>query len=180
MGDGGKWICGLSQYEKSDKPCIVYSFEQELLTRTNCEIWGYDYSVDDFAPDLEDSFRDRTKFTKAGISGKSNPHHEPPMFAILDLMSMNGHDYIDILKIDIEFAEFEALKAMNEALSPGREFPIGQILIELHLSKPSGLTATNFLAWWEALEMRGFRPTCSELNLVVVTHKAEDAMPRCS
>lgn len=26
MGDGGKWICGLSQYEKSDKPCIVYSF----------------------------------------------------------------------------------------------------------------------------------------------------------
>jgi hypothetical protein len=26
MGDGGKWVCGMSQYEKNKKPCVLYSF----------------------------------------------------------------------------------------------------------------------------------------------------------
>lgn len=26
MGDGGKWVCGMSRYEKKSRPCVVYSF----------------------------------------------------------------------------------------------------------------------------------------------------------
>lgn len=26
MGDGGKWVCGMSQYEKNKGPFIIYSF----------------------------------------------------------------------------------------------------------------------------------------------------------
>jgi hypothetical protein len=26
MGDGGKWVCGMSKYEKNTRPCILYSF----------------------------------------------------------------------------------------------------------------------------------------------------------
>ena len=26
MGDGGKWVCGMSKYEKNTRPCIIYSF----------------------------------------------------------------------------------------------------------------------------------------------------------
>lgn len=26
MGDGGKWVCGMSRYEKNSRPCILYSF----------------------------------------------------------------------------------------------------------------------------------------------------------
>lgn len=28
MGDGGKWVCGMSLYEAipAEKPCIIYSF----------------------------------------------------------------------------------------------------------------------------------------------------------
>lgn len=28
MGDGGKWVCGMSVYEKLpvEKPCVIYSF----------------------------------------------------------------------------------------------------------------------------------------------------------
>lgn len=72
MGDGGKWVCGMSKYIELSKKqkCVVYSFgvrdessfgtipnpsilqstsanisltEEELLERTNCEIWAYDF-----------------------------------------------------------------------------------------------------------------------------------------
>lgn len=28
LGDGGKWVCGMSQYVNfpADRPCIIYSF----------------------------------------------------------------------------------------------------------------------------------------------------------
>jgi len=28
MGDGGKWVCGMSLYEEipAEKPCVIYSF----------------------------------------------------------------------------------------------------------------------------------------------------------
>lgn len=26
MGDGGKWVCGMSRYEKNQRPLIIYSF----------------------------------------------------------------------------------------------------------------------------------------------------------
>ncbi|RFU32158.1 hypothetical protein B7463_g4147, partial [Scytalidium lignicola] len=171
MGDGGKWVCGVQNES---------SFEQELLTRTNCRVWGYDYSVNDFGPVLDESNRQRTSFMQAGIAGQSSPNSVPPFFSIMDIMAMNGHDYIDLLKIDIEFAEFEALAAMDDALPSNHEFPIGQILIELHLSQPSDITLTRFLSWWEALENRGFRPAWTEPNLMVVTLRAEDLMPRCA
>merc|ERR1712093_511305 len=63
LGDGGKVVCGISQYEKESPgpssesnpspTLIVYSFgvstdssfEAVMLQRTNCEIWGYDYTV---------------------------------------------------------------------------------------------------------------------------------------
>lgn len=52
--DGGKWVCGMSRIAK--KPdCVVYSFgingessfEAEVLDRTECQLWGYDFSVSD-------------------------------------------------------------------------------------------------------------------------------------
>merc|ERR1712098_732107 len=117
MGDGGKWVCGMSRYEKNSRPCILYSFgvqnessfEQEMLQRTNCEIWGYDYSVRSFGPAITNEHAHRTHFLKAGIAGKTDKAKTPPFYSIQDLMQMNGHNYIDILKIDVEFAEFAAM-----------------------------------------------------------------------
>lgn len=58
LGDGGKWVCGLSRYEQTYKHSIVHpfgiqqelSFEEELLERTKCELWGYDFGIDEFGP----------------------------------------------------------------------------------------------------------------------------------
>jgi hypothetical protein len=56
LGDGGKWVCGMSKYEdRTDRPTIIYSFgvndestfEEEILERTNAELYAFDYSVDD-------------------------------------------------------------------------------------------------------------------------------------
>lgn len=56
LGDGGKWVCGMSKYEeRTAEPTIIYSFgvngestfEAEILDRTNAELFAFDFSVDD-------------------------------------------------------------------------------------------------------------------------------------
>jgi hypothetical protein len=141
MGDGGKWMCGMSRYEKNHKPCIIYSFgtstnspsastikltnfpnrrpervefryfasiptlqtsttkanprpEQEMLERTNCEIYGYDFSVDSFGSQITPEFRARTHFLKAGVASSTDKNRSPPFYTIQDLMEMNHHEYM--------------------------------------------------------------------------------------
>lgn len=109
MGDGGKWVCGMSRYEvlSRTQKCVVYSFgvrdessfENELLSRTNCEIWAYDYSVVDFGKQLEPKNADRAHFVRAGIAGQTDKTKEPPSYSIADLMKMNGHDYMQVHRL---------------------------------------------------------------------------------
>ena len=169
-----------------------------MLQRTNCEVWGYDFSVDGFSNQLKPEMLHRTHFMKAGISGDTEVNRDPPFYTIQDLMQKNGHDYMcvllplsrrrpkidetfgsDILKIDIEYAEYNALTSLNaHTQSQQTEFPIGQMLIELHLFKREPITYSIFLDWWESLEYRGMRPTWTEPNLLGVTIGLEDMMPR--
>ncbi|KLU87815.1 hypothetical protein MAPG_06808 [Magnaporthiopsis poae ATCC 64411] len=179
MGDGGKWVCGMSRYEKLSRAhsCVVYSFgvrdessfENELLSRTNCSVWAYDFDVVDFGQQLEDANRPRAHFMQAGVAGETNASKSPPFYSLADLMKMNGHDYIDILKMDIEFFEYETMDGLDRdfSLAAGHEFPVGQFMVELHLL--NGITAKTFLEWWERLEGRGMRPTWTEPNLLGVT-----------
>lgn len=79
----------------------------------------------------------------------------------------------DILKLDIEYAEFEVLESLGgrevttESESSVSPIPIGQILVEIHLF--NDIKAEGFLAWWECLEARGLRPAWTEPNLLAVT-----------
>ncbi|KAK1974134.1 methyltransferase domain-containing protein [Colletotrichum cereale] len=188
MGDGGKWVCGMSRYEKypKDRECIIYSFgvrdessfEQEMLSRTNCVVWAYDFSVVDFGEQLEPSNRDRAHFKQVGIAGKTDEQKTPPFYSIADLMKMNGHTYIDILKMDIEVAEFEALDGLHRDFSgAGDELPIGQLMVEIHLYSNRDMTSRVFLDWWERLESRGLRATWTEPNLLAVTLAAYNKDP---
>ncbi|CAG8953658.1 hypothetical protein HYFRA_00006546 [Hymenoscyphus fraxineus] len=153
--------------------------EQEILERTNCEIWGYDYSVDEFGPQLLPEYLPRTHFLRAAIGATTDPKSSPPSYSIQDLMKENGHDYIDILKIDIEYAEFNVLSSLNAyTLDVGTEMPIGQMLMELHLFSTQGITLPIFMDWWESMENRGFRPSWTEPNLLSVTLGIDDRMPR--
>ncbi|WEW56386.1 hypothetical protein PRK78_001829 [Emydomyces testavorans] len=180
-GDGGKWICGMSRYEANkNRPCIIYSFgvnddsafENSVLSRTNCEIWGYDYSVVSWAKDLEPAYASRAHFTQAGISNVTDTQRSPPFYAVKDLMRMNGHDYIDIMKMDIEGSEFDALSSFMAQFQTD-QLPVGQLLVEAHPWEPNPETKywlprslDDWIGFWESLEARGLREISVEPNLL--------------
>ena len=69
------------------------SFEMEILDNTeNCQIWGYDFSVTAFGPEIPRSLLHRTHFKAFGLSGedKHDPEDNPPMYTLESLMKMNG------------------------------------------------------------------------------------------
>jgi len=100
-------------------------------------------------------------------------------------LAKNNHTFIDILKIDIEGAEFEAVEALIDAypsassssLSSGNGksgragggLPFGQLQLEVHVRENMPWTYfPKFLLWWEKLEKAGLRPFWTEPNLVYI------------
>ncbi|KAF8429657.1 methyltransferase domain-containing protein [Tirmania nivea] len=193
LGDGGKWVCGLVKYlstpSKKDiqaRPCVIYSFgvrdessfEEEMLQRTACGVWGYDPAVSKWGPQLSAKYveQGRAKFLRAALGPTTEKKGDTSFYTLKKLMEMNGHTYIDFLKLDIEYAEFDSITAFLNDFA-GQELPFGQLLIELHVFKDR-ITARDFLSWWEALEQRGLRPVWTEPNLIYVTQHLSDSMPR--
>jgi hypothetical protein len=198
LGDGGKVVCGMSRYEResagpssednSAPQLIIYSFgvstdssfEAAMLARTNCEIWGYDFSVPSFAKDIPSHQLSRTHFNRYAISDKTDETRDPKFFTVQDLMAANGHEYIDIVKMDIEGAEFGALSSLVRSLekmeieADGDEIhplPFGQLLIELHFGAdgPDHTTPKDlktWMDWWAKLERHGLRPVNNEDNWI--------------
>merc|ERR1712093_819272 len=146
LGDGGKVVCGISRYEKESP-----------------------------GPSSE-SNPSRTHFSQIGISEVTNVNRDPKFFTIQDLMAANGHEYIDIVKMDIEGAEFGALTSLIgflEQQSNGKKTPLpfGQLLIELHFdaggSNQGGpRDLKTWMAWWSTLEEHGLRPVNNEDNWI--------------
>lgn len=184
LGDGGKWMCGLSRLQDK-KDCTIYSFgindessfEAGLLELTqHCEVWGYDFSVKDFGPEIRNvpHLAARSHFKSWGLAGKDDPNGRPPMYTLQSLMKMNGHKFIDILKIDIEGYEFPALRSLIEySKKHNQPLPFGQLQLEIHADRMPGVKDDKkmfkeFLEWWESLEEAGLRPFWTEPNLIFV------------
>ncbi|KAG8937300.1 hypothetical protein FRC02_000070 [Tulasnella sp. 418] len=171
MGDGGKYVCGMKTISK--KPhCVVYSvgingessFEAEILQTSKCEVWGYDFSVDKFGPEIENDpeLKPRAHFFPYMLTGFDDHKAKTPMWTLPSLMKQNGHDFIDILKIDIEGSEFQVLADLVETYKD-RPLPFGQLQLEIHAwSKPFH----EVYQWFEMLENAGLRPFMAEPNLV--------------
>jgi hypothetical protein len=192
LGDGGKWVCGVERIATQEK-CVVYSFgingessfEAALLERApGCEVWGYDFTVTGFGPEIENSsaLKARSHFHPWALGGH-NAHgadDNPKYFTLEALMKLNGHTFIDVLKIDIEGAEFDTLTTFLSAnkpkdLSGATKLPIGQLQLELHAWDDYANFAF-FHDWWTALEGAGLRPFWTEPNLVYVNY-AKGAKP---
>ncbi|KAF1946429.1 hypothetical protein EJ02DRAFT_233253 [Clathrospora elynae] len=223
LGDGGKWVCGMNIYEglpaptamqenveireapiKAQEGLVIYSFginaessfEAEMLERVpSARIWGYDFSVDAWGPQIAAAYRDRTFFKKVGLGKEDKHESSPPFWTLPSLMKENNHTYIDILKIDIEGSEYDALDTMMDAFDNTRSasgnsvLPIGQVMIELHLgdgvhfdSRDAGSNVDfeRFRNWWERLERMGMRPVWMEINLFAVTLGNSKSDPRCT
>ncbi|KAF4993972.1 hypothetical protein FGRMN_6103 [Fusarium graminum] len=196
LGDGGKIVCGMTRYEKESpgpsatsnpaRELIVYSFgvdddssfEAELLQRTNARIWGYDSHVKSWAKQIAEYQYPRATFKKAMIGKISDSKAYPPVLTIQDIMKMNGHSYVDLVKMDIEGAEFETLTSLIDSIvslekeTGNSTLPFGQLLIEFHLMTipPEGVTLPknlkSWLKWWSSLEAMGLRPVSNEHNWI--------------
>ena len=77
-----------------------------------------------------------------------------------------GHTFIDILKIDIEGGEFDALAPFVARYSDG-VLPVGQLQLEIH-ANAGHERFDAFHKWWVSLEAAGLRPFYSEPNLVYI------------
>ncbi|KAG9230859.1 methyltransferase domain-containing protein [Amylocarpus encephaloides] len=197
LGDGGKWVCGMSLYEARLEPSasrpsdetIIYSFgvndestfEAEMLARVpSAVIYAFDFSVTSFGPQLAPAHQERAHFKQVGLGSKDEVNRTPQFFTLSTLMAQNKHTYMDILKIDVEGSEYQAFDAfMDWVDANGGVMPIGQVMIELHLMDDKNVNFERFTAWWERLEGFGMRPTWLEVNLMAVTLGKGKTDPRC-
>ncbi|KAH9036354.1 hypothetical protein EDB85DRAFT_781277 [Lactarius pseudohatsudake] len=184
LSSGGKWVCGLDRVVKQDK-CVIYSFgissessfESTLLKRApGCEAWGYDYSVNSWGPEItgDPELRDLGSLQALRARRDKQPRRsrQPQILdARLDsLMDLNGHTFIDILKIDIESGEFDALTAFLSAHATAAEgdvLPVDQLQLEIH-AREGHENFEYFARWWAAREAVGLRPFWTEPNLVYI------------
>ncbi|MGK0389594.1 MAG: FkbM family methyltransferase [Maribacter sp.] len=128
------------------------SFDRSVINKYGCKVYGYDPTpgVEDwlssqnvdpkfvFAPmALSDSkgtlkFYKPVKETNISHSSSEGSHVEAdfvevPCITIEDMMSLNNHEHIDVLKMDIEGEE---LKVIDELIKT--DYNIIQLLIEFH------------------------------------------------
>eukprot|EP00878_Enallax_costatus_P019727 GHUV01020820.1.p1 GENE.GHUV01020820.1~~GHUV01020820.1.p1 ORF type:complete len:260 (+),score=54.85 GHUV01020820.1:230-1009(+) len=129
--DGGKLLCGLS---KLKPPCIIYSlgsngdysFEQDALNNTKCEVHTFDCTYDGTSIDPE-----RHKYHKTCV-GRAGP-----LFKTWEQITHElGHKVIDVAKIDIEGHEPSVLAELRHDMPLPR-----QVVIEIHMHPVEGPTA---------------------------------------
>eukprot|EP01084_Bolivina_argentea_P178043 307812_1 len=142
--DGGKWCCGIHLIKD---PCIVYSFGSSnnfafeygiLNLLPQCNIYTFDpFKIGPlkYGYNILDEYKDRITYQWWGISGIDNP--DKNMYTLPTIMKMLNHSHIDVLKIDVEGAEFEAFNYLKKS---NDTFPsIGQLQIELHMKSYNNL-----------------------------------------
>jgi hypothetical protein len=179
----------VSQHHISPHPqTIIYSFgvndestfEAEMLARIpSAQIYAFDYSVESLGPQLSPSHSSRAHFSQVGLGPKDEFAEHPQFFKLSTMMVRNNHSYIDILKIDIEGSEYEALVSFMDSCDAAGVMPIGQVMIELHLVDDQHVDFERFTKWWERLGGFGMRPTWLEINLLAVTLGEGKTDPRC-
>lgn len=94
-------------------------------------------------------------------------------------LDAQGHTFIDILKVDIEGAEFATLSSMIKYYKEHKlPLPFGQLQLEIHADK---MSFADFLKWWEDLEEAGLRAFHTEVSIHVswLNRSKNDTSPTC-
>ena len=181
--DGVKWVCGIRRLRKN---CIVYSFgsngddqfEIDILKKTSCEVFTFDPTLS-VEKERMLSTNVRKNFHAIGLANYDGLMEiggmERKVLSLKTIMKDLNHMRIDILKIDIEGAEYDIFDGLNFSGFPD----IGQILVEVHafrhlqdLNKngnpeevPSKLRL-RLDRLFQVLETAGFRLFHKEINVL--------------
>lgn len=132
--DGGKWTCGLPEMAAAGptRKCVVYSFgsagndifEKHLLSIIpHCEVHIFDPTCKPLPPPYH--------FHEYGVcaSGTSFKAGEKvyPCRSMTQIVEELGHKHIDILKMDVDGAEWGLFNTTDWS-----KLRIGQFLVEIH------------------------------------------------
>jgi hypothetical protein len=167
--DGHKYLCGILHIKGSP---VIYSygsngnqiFEKSLLKlRPDSKIFIFDVSEAKLPmPEERDS---RIKYVPIALGGYSTK--SDLMMTLKEQMIKNGHNFIDILKMDIEAVEYDFLKYESDLLAR-----IGQLSVELHINDnvrnwyPK--LDTKMVSWFvTTVESMGLRLFYKEINRMV-------------
>jgi len=181
--DGVKWVCGLRRMRKG---CIIYSFgsngddqfESDILNKTSCEVFIFDPTM---SPEQEKMLSPSVhkNFLGIGLAEYNGVMEiggiEREVRNLRTIMKDLKHERIDILKVDIEGAEYDVFE---ELLSSGF-LDVDQILVEVHafthlqqlniagsvVQNPSKLRM-QLDRFFEVLEKAGFRLFHKEINVL--------------
>lgn len=126
QGDGQKWACS-SFLTRQD--CIVYSmgsrneysFELDILHRTNCSVFTFDCTVNGTV------LGPRHHFIKVCLGNERMGLRHPNIKTLQQIYQGLGHQFIDVLKMDIEGFEYDVLSSWAESDNLPK-----QIIFELH------------------------------------------------
>ena len=132
--DGGKWTCGVREMadrEEGAPPCIVYSFGSDGNDL-------FEKHIERLAPNCEFHVFDPTSqvlehwnFHQYGLCATGSTFSAKgktfPCKSLPAIMVELGHRHVDIVKMDVEGAEWDIM-----ALTDWRSMKLGQLLIEVH------------------------------------------------
>jgi hypothetical protein len=164
FGDGVKWVCGPRNLPDN---CTIYSygsnndfqFEDALLDTSTCSVWTYDPT----SSPPQSSHSGRIHFERVGLGLTTASHIRYNTRTIQDQMQLNGHECIDVLKIDIEGLEWELVTEWHRTSWPC----FRQLQVEMHLDFNGDRRHTypKLVEWFHILETHNYRLFSKEHNV---------------
>lgn len=135
LRDGGKEIC-IDDFYKPKAPCLVYSFgineqwdfDEMLVDLYGCEVHCFDPSM----KRKTGKYKDKIWFYQIGIDDKDWVNGQKwEMKTLKSIRKYLGHENrtIDVLKMDVEEAEWRAIPQMVES---GALHGVKQLAVEFH------------------------------------------------
>src|ERR1051326_8617875 len=158
------------------------SFEHELVRRYQCRVVLCDPSpTGSQTMKLPHNRIDQFRFFPLALAGQSGKLHlsppinqegdwwassgpspagmEVPCVDLLSLMKQNGHNHIDLLKLDIEASEYAVISNLLE-----RRIPVRQLCVEFHHGVLPGVRRSQTISSIFKLLVRGYRLIHQDAN----------------
>lgn len=192
--DGSKWLCGVSRLAAQGPKCVVYSFgssgdscfeNDTAHLMPQCEIHIFDPT----SHELKDK---RWTYHSWGIGGRDktetryyNWRTQQPgycsgcaMKTLTETMRELKHDYIDVLKVDVDGAEWRSFEAVFDDIDPklGEDaaLPFGQLQIETTGLDITPRNASRIAEFWKRASRHGLAAFHLETNLGTCGRRSKD------
>ena len=166
LGDGGKWVCGVKSILQQPA-CLVYaagsngepSFERALAKYTACDIHVFDHTLGAAQTKTVQAVAS-VRLHNIGLAEEGTPA-KANMRALSEIMGELQHEWIDVLKMDIEGAEWPLLESWYRVQNS--TLPATQLLVEFHFQ--AGMDLESVVApVFELLTGDGYRVFATEPN----------------